>query len=353
MDWFRSCTELVQEPPIFITDNYGSEGFTPLLKPTDKVKELLIIDALLPARSSSIGHVWRNLLKLLVIPFQVFRLRRVLSRIDSPFVFAHSTYYAFLASFCNTPYFAAPQGSEVLVRPHRSRFYRRFLVRSVKYARGIIVDSAAMAAGLKNIANASASIIQNGINVLAIRECKENAQRDLITSIRGFDRNYRIVEILTGRDHSAAQQRLTFCCPFVEDTYNKEIEKHLHPDDVVHGRLPRAQMYELLKRSIAVVSIPQSDSSPRSVYEAIFCGAAVICTHSPYVDELPACMRRRVVLVNIADPDWFAKALGAAREISSTPYLASSEATDLYDQVSSMNKVLILASSSFSANSID
>jgi hypothetical protein len=102
-------------------------------------------------------------------------------------------------------------------------------------------------------------------------------------------------------------------------------------------------MYKLLKESVCVVSIPISDSSPRSVYEAIFCGAAVMCTPSQYVNDLPACMRRRVVLVDINEPRWFADGLAAARHIAANPYVPSEEAIALFDQVSSMRKCLALA----------
>lgn len=343
MDWFRSCCSLSDRPPIFITDNFGREGFLPLLKPTDDVLELFVIDRFLLNKASVIGHLWRNFLKFALIPLQIVLLRRLLRELSNPFVFAHSTYYAFLASFCNVKYSATPQGSEVLVRPFRSSLYKAFLIRSVRNASFVTVDSVAMATVLKKLANISAEIVQNGIDVSKIMSLPANIDRPLTTSIRGFENNYRIVELLKERNSSAVDVGLNFCFPFSETDYHANILKLIGKNDVLHGRLTRDQMYGVLARSSCVISIPRSDSSPRSVYEAIFCGASVICTQASYVDQLPSCMRQRVVLVDVSEPFWFPVALSRAREISSKPFIPSSEAYELFDQLSSMKKCLKLA----------
>ena len=345
MDWFRSCCELVDTPPVFITDNYGREGFVPLLQPMDNIYELFIIDSFLFERASILGHLWRNFLKLLLIPLQIIKLRRALQELPEPFIFAHSTYYAFLASFCNVRYSTTPQGSEVLVRPLRSRFYKAFLLRSVRHASFVTVDSVAMASALKRLANISAEIIQNGIDVSKILSvpANSNSNRTLTTSIRGFDKNYRIVDILIERNIFAPHVDLNFCFPFMEEKYYKDILKLIGCSDLLHGRLSRDQMYEILRKSSCVISIPHSDSSPRSVYEAIFCGASVICVHASYVDNLPSCMRQRIVVIDLSDPLWFCAALSRARELSSKPFVPSSEALELFDQLSSMRKCLKLA----------
>jgi hypothetical protein len=343
LDWFRSCCELNNGQPVFVTDNYGAEGFIPLLKTTDNVLELIVIDALLFKHSSTFGHRWRNFVKLMAIPFQIFKLRKILKKIDNPFVFAHSTYYAFLASFCNVRYAAFPQGSEVLVRPNKSQFYKLFLIRSIKYSTFVVVDSVAMASGLRRIANINPYIIQNGIAISEIKYDSRGEKRDLVVSIRGFARNYRIVDILKARNLTAPNIVLNFCCPFVEETYRQEIQGLVDASDVIHGRLDRKQMYEMFKKASCVISIPSSDSSPRSVYEAIFCGAAVICTHASYIDTLPACMRQRIVLVNLSDSAWFSNALALALEISAEPFVPSPEALELFDQMSSMRKCMEFA----------
>ena len=75
-------------------------------------------------------------------------------------------------------------------------------------------------------------------------------------------------------------------------------------------------MYELLRNSIMVVSIPSSDSSPRSVYEAIFCGCVVCITYHPYYDVLPQCMKDRIIVVDLNNKSWFKNAFQKAKKIT-------------------------------------
>jgi hypothetical protein len=344
MDWFRSCETITENKPVFITDNYSKEGFKPLLRQDDDVRELLIIDPLLPSRSSSLGHAWRNLLKFAIAPIQVMKLRRVLKSMDNPFVFAHSTYYAFLASFCDVRYSSTPQGSEVLVRPRKSGFYKWLLRRSVRKVSFVNVDSAAMADALKNLTGVEAKVIQNGIDVSGINIRPDSGRRTSVTSIRGLAENYRITEILKARNQESPEVRLDFSFPFSDAGYREKIDRLVRADDTLHGRLPKTRQIDLFKSSICVLSVPTSDSSPRSVYEAIFCGAAAVCAYSPYIDALPACMRRRVVVVDLSNPGWFSRALAAAKEISAIPYAPSDEALQMFDQLASMRKCLELVS---------
>lgn len=346
MDWFRSCQKIARLAPVFVTDNLGGEGFVPLLGADDNVRKLVLIDHLLAKQPTRLGHAWRNFVKLALVPLQVLKLRRVLRDIHNPFIFAHSTYYAFLASFCTVRYSATPQGSEVLVRPLRSRLYRSLLLRSVHHAAFTTVDSNAMAERLEKLSGVRPHVVQNGIDVSGINAGTDGPAsqcRWLITSIRGFESNYRIIEILQARDQQAPGLNLQFCFPFVEGNYERQIRSLVRETDILHGRLLRNQMYALLKESFCVISIPKSDSSPRSVYEAIFCGAAVLCTYAQYIDALPACMRRRVVLVNINAPRWLAEGLDAARQIVAEAYIPSDEALNLFDQLRSMKRCLSLA----------
>jgi hypothetical protein len=353
MDWFRSCCELTAERPVFITDNYGKEGFTPLLRESDDVRELVVIDPVLPDRPSVLGHRWRNLIKLALIPLQVFKLRRALRALPRPFVFAHSTYYAFIASFCNVPYSATPQGSEVLVRPGASRFYRYMLARSVRKAAFVTVDSTAMADKLQRVAAVVPHIVQNGIDMRKIASAAAPSDRTLVMSIRGISDNYRIDEIIRGRNQSAPSVALNFSFPFVEEGYARQIREALGPNDVMHKELSREQLYTLFKQSICVVSIPKSDSSPRSVYEAIFCGAVAVCASAAYVDSLPPSMRSRIVLADPADPSWFATAYARATEIVAEPFQPCANALEQFDQLFSMKKCLVLAEAKASASISD
>ena len=85
-------------------------------------------------------------------------------------------------------------------------------------------------------------------------------------------------------------------------------------------------------RALLVVSVPRSDSSPRSVYESIFAGAAVAVADNAYIAALPACMRARLLVVDPTDPSWLDSALAAARELTAIPYTPTEDALDRFDQ---------------------
>lgn len=339
-DWYRSSEILLGRRVPFITDNYEGDGLPNLFREGDDARELLIIDRILSPTASSLGHRWRNLVKLLAVPIQVLLLRRHLARLGHPFVLAHSTYYAFLASFANARYAAVPQGSEVLVRP-KSRFYRWLLRRSVKKAQFITVDSEAMRTRLGAFTDRPIYIVQNGINVGAVQSAK-GGPRDKVLSIRAMSSNYRILEIIAGRNESSPKVALTLTFPFTEAGYLELVEQAVDPEDQMRGRVSKEELYELIAQSICVLSIPESDSSPRSVYEAIFGGAAVALAPAQYIEALPACMRARVVLVDIDSPHWFADAMERSQAIVAEPFNPSEEALVAFDQVKSMGRCLDL-----------
>ena len=103
-------------------------------------------------------------------------------------------------------------------------------------------------------------------------------------------------------------------------------------EDRDFGRVDKAKMYELMAAARLVISIPVSDSSPRSVFEAVFCGCAVAITPQPYYDELPDCMKARIIVVDLEQADWFDRALERAAEITRTQYRPSPRALKTFDQ---------------------
>ena len=104
----------------------------------------------------------------------------------------------------------------------------------------------------------------------------------------------------------------------------------------------RFNMYTLFHESKMIISIPSSDSSPRSVYEAIFCGSPVCITHHPYYDSLPDCIKERIVLVDLNDKNWFIFALEKAKVIAKNEFSPTEEAIDLFDQRKSFKIILKL-----------
>jgi hypothetical protein len=191
-------------------------------------------------------------------------------------------------------------------------------------------------------------VIQDGIDIDSInmffKDNKHKYQRENILSIRGLAPIYRIGELIEARNHSKKNSNtpVILIYPFVESQYEIKINFSFKSTDVKYGRLKKLKMYEVLAQTKLVISIPESDSSPRSVYESIFCGCAVAITYQPYYDVLPADMKSRIVIIDLQDETWFDKAIEFANKTIETPYTPSKEALDNFDQKKSFNKILDL-----------
>ena len=91
-----------------------------------------------------------------------------------------------------------------------------------------------------------------------------------------------------------------------------------------------------MRKAKLAISIPISDSSPRSVYEAIFCGCIVAVTDGEWVSQLPACMASRVIAVDVQSKTWLQDAIDYCDSNINFHYVPSAQALDLFDQKRSM-----------------
>jgi hypothetical protein len=160
--------------------------------------------------------------------------------------------------------------------------------------------------------------------------------------MRAMKRNYRLKEILDSRDHSAPDLCLTFTFPDFDSEYKDLIVKQLASCDEVLGRLSeKHELFQIYAQSLACISIPSSDASPRSVYEAIFCGAVVLAAPSSWVDNLPASMRSRIVVVDLQRKDWLKSGLAEARVIfEGTSFSPCPEAISRYSDSEAIRQFL-------------
>jgi hypothetical protein len=347
IDWYRTAKKNLPNKEVWIlTDLISAEGFKVLITDQDSIHKLIIIDRFLFNYQSTFGNIWRNFIKILVFPLQVFLIRIFSHRHPEAVYFCHSMYYLCLAWASGVRYVGTPQGSDILIKPFRSIIYKYFSVKALKSAINVTVDSKAMSDKVYELAGVKAITIQNGIDVRSIstylEQNKFNSFEKLhILSIRGFTELYRINEIINARNRSILYSKIpiNFLYPFYETTYRADSMKFSEFFDEDIGRLDGANMYELILRARLVVSIPRSDSSPKSVYEAIFCGCPVAITYHQYYDNLPECMKARVILVDLSDNDWFDKAVRQADVIANTAYLPSNEAVVKFDKFKSFNMI--------------
>lgn len=340
IDWYRAVKNLCRDRRVFIaTDLIESEGVERVVNKRDDVVHLFDLDRWLLNSQSNFANVWRNLIKVLAVPLLTYRLSK-LSRTTDAIFHAHSMYYIFLCWLSRVEFIATPMGSDVLVRPDNSKAYRLFTVYALRAAAAITVDSSALREKIFLICGKDSHLIQNGINTDGTQIYRDSQnKRTKVLSIRGMDSNYRIIELVQARNSAGHSARFDFIYPFHEENYLKRIRNILHADDRDHGRVDKKAMYRMLGEASVVFSVPVSDSSPRSVYEAIFCGACVVVSYGGWVDFLPACMRARVVVVDILEPNWFNDAFRAAQQICTTPYRPSRAALEMFDENKAMEIV--------------
>ncbi len=350
MDWYKSAKELLPNDEIVIvTDLIAGEGYKKIITEEDIIYKLFILDNLLFKRQSSIGNKWRNLLKLILLPIQILLLKNFASKNKNCVYHAHSMYYLVLARAAGVEYVGTPQGSDILVKPFHSVFYKNFAKYGLKNAKSITVDSINMQKGVNELIGKNAIIIQNGIDINSIEDYLstlkisiENKKKEGLLSIRGFTALYRIKDILINRNQLKNFEKLTFIYPFQDTTYKSDCIDLLEENDLDLGRVDRYTMYKIMSNTKLVISIPTSDSSPRSVYESIFCGAPVAITYNLYYDILPECMKSRIIIVDINKNGWLQEAIQKAENIIKTEYIPSNEALIMFDQLESSKKILNL-----------
>ncbi len=348
IDWYRSAKSKARNYEVVIlTDLIASEGYRKLVSENDIVYNLFILDKYLFKNESKYGNYWRNILKLVLFPIQLFLLIRFKIKNPHSIYHAHSMYYIWLAWAARLKFIATPQGSDILVKPYSSKLYWYFSKFALKSAKIITVDSNLMAKGVYSISGIFPVIIQNGIDLTSLllnTNKYRNHKRDKILSIRGFSSLYCLDQILISRNNSSEffNHPISFIYPFVDSVYKQNVLSFFRDFDSDIGRLEKDKMYELLHNTFLVVSIPISDSSPRSVYEAIFCGCAVAIRYNPFYDDLPECMKSRIILVDLNNSNWFDDAVKSASLIVKNNFVPTEQALNEYDQLKSSEKLIQL-----------
>ncbi len=346
MDWYRIALKTLPNREIVIlTDLIQGEGYKKLINKKDKIFKLLIIDNILFNIQSSAGNIWRNFIKLLLFPIQVFLIKRFSRKFPNSIYYAHSMYYLVLAWAARVKYVGTPQGSDILVKPYNSKIYKYFTIKAVRGAKAVTVDSQNMFNNVKRLCDIEPRIIQNGIDLESILKMRnslnnDEIERENILSIRGIAPIYRIMDIIKARNTSKNYKMpISLTSPFTENDYKNDISKIVQPFDQFLGRVDKTFLYELLFKAKLVFSIPLSDSSPKSVYESIFLGCAVAISPNEYYDTLPNCMKSRIILINFEDKKWFDSAIVSANKIIKTPFIPSEKALKIFDQRESLKAI--------------
>lgn len=341
VDWYRAVAKVADDRRVMmLTDTVDGEGFRRIVTEKDDIAKLFVIDRILLPRGSRIADIWRNILKLATLPLQIVLLRRFVAENPNAVLHAHPLYYMVLCWAAGVKCGVTPQGSEILVRPMRSRLYGFFATRALRAASFVTVDSVAMMMAVRELSGVEALVVQNGIDVEKVRSYASSRERTRICSIRGFTPLYRIADVVAARNHATPGVPITFLYPLVDADYHTKVSADFVEGDEDLGRLMKDELYQLLGETLLTISVPSSDSSPRSVYEAIFAGSCVAAVFNTYLDLLPACMRARVFVVDLNDRDWFVRAVEFAVARKNLSFVPSSEAVQQYDQYVSMKTIV-------------
>ena len=340
MDWYRRSIENLSNLNIYIlTDLIQGEKFRKLITSKDKVFKLIIIDNFLFRDQSGIGHIWRRIIKILIFPIQVLLIIRFSKKYPNTIFYVHGMYYLWLAKFAGIDFVGRPQGSDILIKPFKSRVYKFLSIKSMQSAKAIIVDSFLMYQSIQKITNnkINVSVVPNGIDLKLIKqeEAKQlKIERENIVSIRGFNDNYRIKEILVSRAFSKKTESIPvqFIYPFYDQTYKNDLKNFFIKEDEDISRLNKNELYQTLFKTKLVISIPYNDSSPRSVFESVFCGCIVAIVHNLYYENLPLSVKSRIIIVDVNEKDWFSSAIDKADYLIKKPFRPCKDALELFDQ---------------------
>ncbi len=337
VDWLYAVKRINKDRKVLIiSELIKGEDFKKIVN-DDDVYLICKLDKFLFNKQSSIGTIWRNFLKLLIVPLFIIKIRKLYNENLHSIFHAHSMYYIFICWLANIKFIATPMGSDVLVRPLHSILYKFFTIRALKKATVITVDSTNLYLKVKELSNRDSYVIQNGIDCFGTFKYRNSLNnRFRCISIRAIDFNYRIKDIILSRNLFLPLINLDFIYPYYENNYLSEIKALFNAGDCDYGKLEKDQMYGLFSNSCLVISIPISDSSPRTVYEAIFCGACVAVTYNAWIDSLPQCMKDRVIIIDIFDQNWLKNAWMFAINKSKTAFIPTTDAIQSFDQIESM-----------------
>ena len=293
----------------------------------------------LMGKHNKVSQFTKNILKAALYPLQIILLRRFYNRHVGYVCHSFTMYYIVLCYFCRIRSIATPQGSEILRRLDKSWFYRLLAIKALFYAKTVIVDSVSMRNKLASF-SVNSEIYKNGFDAACLLEMATHGEeRNAVVSIRTVRDTNRIMDIVVARNEVDPVIPLCLIYPSCDFDYHKALLEKLHPQDSDLGRLGKSDMYNLLVHAKLVISIPVSDSSPRSVYESIFAGSAVALTYSPFLEELPPCMKRRIYVADLDNSSWFSEAVTFANSVTQVRYIPSDEALEMCDQTRTMGRI--------------
>jgi glycosyltransferase involved in cell wall biosynthesis len=253
----------------------------------------------------SSSHKLFQLNKIISVKYFASKIRRLIEDNNIDVVHAHNLYYGYLASFLHKdiPVIFTPMGSDVIIHAQNNMLYKwmakkAFLRANVVTGDSKLVQSQGYKVGARRHNN---FIIQNGVDTnifyphdTSIKEkygvvCGEL----LLFSPRAITPNYNIdviIESLALMRDKGLNAKCMFSFAFggkYYDRLRRLVETLDLKDRVIWlGRLSYTEMADHYNGADIILSVPTSDSSPKSVYEAMFCRKPVVISNIQWASEI-------------------------------------------------------------------
>lgn len=248
----------------------------------------------------------RHLDKLSSLFYYSKMVNELIVEYDIDVIHCVAIYYAFLGTFLKTnkPIIYTQQGSELLVKAKTNWLYRYMARRVFSNVAAVTGDSRVIqAAGYKYGAlEGNNHIIQNGVDLRMFNSLEKEDQIPNLCSDdycvklyspRAITPLYNIDIIIESLAILKNTYKLNFKCQFTYGFGEEHLEKYsdlvikYDLDNYIEwvGYVDFSEMPNYYRYSDIVLSIPTSDSSPKSVYESMACGTPVVVSDLPWVDE--------------------------------------------------------------------
>jgi len=251
------------------------------------------------------SHKWYQLNKLLSARVYGNRVDGIIYKYDIDIVHAHSLYYGYVASFIksDTNIVFTPMGSDVILHAQNNSLYRHMALNAFEKAHVITGDSLLLQKqGYKVGATKENNyIVQNGVDSEVFFPKTNDLRKHygvagdeiLIFSPRAITPLYNI-DIILNAIHELVNAGHKIKCMMsfaFGDNYSAQLKRQAQDLKIVDhilwlGYLSYQDMAKHYNAADIVVSVPSSDSSPKSVYEAMFCKKPIVVSDLPWTYEL-------------------------------------------------------------------
>lgn len=250
------------------------------------------------------SHKLFQLNKLISTLIYARKIDQIVREKNIHIIHAHNLYQGFICSYIKSkvPVVFTPMGSDIIIHAQQNFLYKFMAKKAFKRANvvtgdSLLIQKRGLLVGANQIKN---YIIQNGVDSKKFFPNSSNVRTSLnideddflIYSPRGLDDIYnikKIIEVIALLQKEGIKVKCMISYGFGEYNLNmlKKCISDLNIQDLIIwiGSVEYDDMPHYYNAADMIISIPDSDSSPKSVYEAMFCKKPVIVSDLDWVNE--------------------------------------------------------------------